>query len=743
MTSPIRSRRALHHVLLIVSMLTSSTAFAQERAPSVALEDALRDLQPLAHSGVLLDRVLPLAHIEALDGSASAPVVSAARWRQAFDELRRSSFSPATHRDLGTLDASARASLRGGVLPIAWLDRAYERVRPEAISDGSLKLSGGRLQSISGLALLSSRAVAAAVLAPRTYRGADLLFALDPALFVSDDPAPPLAISIDFADGRGPRPVAIGERVTVRYRETGTHTLEARVTRSDGSEALARFAIEVSALVTPLPDDTLHITATIPYLGSYGTGDAYVALAPGHTAIVNPILVVEGFDLDNNMNWDELYTLLNQQNLIETLRSDGFDAVVLNFTDATDAIQKNAFVVAEAIQQIQAQISPLTPVSVVGASMGGLCSRYALAYLEHHSIPHRVRTWLSFDGPQAGADIPLGLQHWIRFFSGQSVDAAAFLTLLDRPAARQMLLYHYTNPAGTTGTADPMRTQLLSELASLGDYPSLPRRLAVANGSGTGADQGFVPRAQVIRYEYSSLLASLTGNVWALPDQVSGTIFQGSIRILFSTTSQTVTVNSTKPWDGAPGGTRASFAELDATTAPYGDIVALHPSHCFIPTVSALALSTGDPFFPIASAPDPLALTPFDAIFHPSVNEEHVSLSAASAAWIRAELEQGLVDAPPPLVNAATLQLSATPSPFVSSTRLDLVLPRAAQVDLRVFGVDGREVRRLLGAALPAGPHQVRWDGRDARGGALAPGLYFVRCMAGTEAMSSRLIKLD
>ena len=68
--------------------------------------------------------------------------------------------------------------------------------------------------------------------------------------------------------------------------------------------------------------------------------------------------------------------------------------------------------------------------------MGGLCSRYALAYMESHGIPHRVRTWISFDAPQAGADIPLGLQYWIRFFAGQSADAAAFLQVLGRPAAR-------------------------------------------------------------------------------------------------------------------------------------------------------------------------------------------------------------------------------------------------------------------------------------------------------------------
>jgi hypothetical protein len=61
-------------------------------------------------------------------------------------------------------------------------------------------------------------------------------------------------------------------------------------------------------------------------------------------------VVVEGFDLDNSMNWDELYALLNQQNLLEDLRADGYDAVVLNFSDATDYLQRNAFVLVDLLQ---------------------------------------------------------------------------------------------------------------------------------------------------------------------------------------------------------------------------------------------------------------------------------------------------------------------------------------------------------------------------------------------------------
>ena len=50
-----------------------------------------------------------------------------------------------------------------------------------------------------------------------------------------------------------------------------------------------------------------------------------------------------------------------------------------------------------------------------------------------------MRTFLSYDAPQRGANIPLGLQYWVDFFSGQSADAAYFRDRLNTPAARQML----------------------------------------------------------------------------------------------------------------------------------------------------------------------------------------------------------------------------------------------------------------------------------------------------------------
>jgi hypothetical protein len=457
-----------------------------------------------------------------------------------------------------------------------------------------------------------------------------------------------------------------------------------------------------------------------------------VYLAPGRTHLVNPAVVVEGFDLDNSMNWDELYALLNQENLIENLRADGFDAVVLNFTDATDYMQRNAFVLVELLRQIRGMVSPQISVALAGASMGGLVSRYALAYMETNGLPHSVRTFISLDAPHLGADIPLGIQYWINFFSTQSSDAATFLSELNRPAARQMLVYHYTDPAGTTGQPDPLRGTFATDLAAVGSWPSQPRLVAIANGSDNGSGEPFAPGAQIIQWSYSDLLTGITGNVWAVPNVASTKIFDGRIRVLFVTTaSQAVTVSGTQPYDNAPGGWRASMSQLDSVAAPYGDIVAFYPNHCFIPTVSALAYTTTDLFHSIASDPNPVSNTPFDAIYSQDTNQEHVAITPQNAAWIRNEVETGVTGVDP--IAGVGLKLwTPWPNPSSGPVRIAFSLAHPTAVDLRIFSVDGREVANLARGVWSAGSHEVAWSGRNSRGAIAASGVYFVRF--GTES---------
>jgi hypothetical protein len=71
---------------------------------------------------------------------------------------------------------------------------------------------------------------------------------------------------------------------------------------------------------------------------------------------------------------------------------------------------------------------------------------------------------------------------------------------------------------------------------------------------------------------------------------------------------------------------------------------------------------------------------------------------------------------------------SIRPNPFRADLEVAFTLGRAGAVSFAIYDVLGREVRAVArGTTLEAGPQTLRWDGRDARGGEVGAGLYFVR----------------
>ncbi len=93
----------------------------------------------------------------------------------------------------------------------------------------------------------------------------------------------------------------------------------------------------------------------------------------------------------------------------------------------------------------------------------------------------------------------------------------------------------------------------------------------------------------------------------------------------------------------------------------------------------------------------------------------------------------------PGAVPAQLRLLPSYPNPFNPQTNLCFELPSPGQVLLQIFDVKGRLVVRLTDETLPAGRHEVTWDGRDRRGGALASGVYFSRLTFGGEILTGRL----
>ena len=89
---------------------------------------------------------------------------------------------------------------------------------------------------------------------------------------------------------------------------------------------------------------------------------------------------------------------------------------------------------------------------------------------------------------------------------------------------------------------------------------------------------------------------------------------------------------------------------------------------------------------------------------------------------------------------AKVLELRAAPNPVWMAATLTFTLPTPTHVELRVFDVTGREVGVLADGTFEAGVHPVTWSARDARGHALASGIYFARLRAQNEEKVQRLI---
>jgi hypothetical protein len=83
----------------------------------------------------------------------------------------------------------------------------------------------------------------------------------------------------------------------------------------------------------------------------------------------------------------------------------------------------------------------------------------------------------------------------------------------------------------------------------------------------------------------------------------------------------------------------------------------------------------------------------------------------------------------------STLALAQNyPNPFNSSTIIMFSIPQSiasSTVQLAVYDVQGRLVKRLLNAQMPAGNYATRWNGTTESGAVAASGVYFYHLVAG------------
>ena len=78
------------------------------------------------------------------------------------------------------------------------------------------------------------------------------------------------------------------------------------------------------------------------------------------------------------------------------------------------------------------------------------------------------------------------------------------------------------------------------------------------------------------------------------------------------------------------------------------------------------------------------------------------------------------------LINPKTFALEQNyPNPFNPSTMISFEIFEQASVELIVFDINGRFVRKLLKGGLNSGSYNIEWNGKDSQGMLVSGGIYF------------------
>ncbi|MBU1699746.1 MAG: T9SS type A sorting domain-containing protein [Candidatus Eisenbacteria bacterium] len=114
-----------------------------------------------------------------------------------------------------------------------------------------------------------------------------------------------------------------------------------------------------------------------------------------------------------------------------------------------------------------------------------------------------------------------------------------------------------------------------------------------------------------------------------------------------------------------------------------------------------------------------------------------LNMMSQNPCWIDmiadvSEEENGLVTDSP--------GLTLWPSPTSGPATISFALNKVSEIELSIYDIVGRKVRDLVNGELPAGSHNVSWDGRAHDGRRLSQGIYFVRMRSDQPIATSKIV---
>jgi|688.fasta_scaffold43719_3 hypothetical protein len=379
------------------------------------------------------------------------------------------------------------------------------------------------------------------------YSGLQLKVKLPQNIFYSNFANEVLRIDVDFADGIGYRQLYYNQLVNVNYSQEGNKIWKYKLTLNNGQILLTQSKIKIlkGLRVTntnsnnidyrsgagvpwnncnPALTDVyrLDIESAGTFNGQKGKARIFIDDAGNDCKITKPLIVVEGFDFTTLLSPESKFSTedyikftksiydsnsniggLISGNSWTSFGDQQYDIIYVNWDNGLDFIERNALVVEEVIKWVNLVKEGNEKLVVMGQSMGGVVSRYAIRDMEQRNLTHNVRLFVSQDSPQEGANVPLSIQYLYRNLRNQVVQANLYnfvipifasiqpienlFSLLDQPATRQMLKNRITS---NYVLENSLHNSFYNNLRAKG-FPQQGgiRNVAIGNGSECGTIQ--------------------------------------------------------------------------------------------------------------------------------------------------------------------------------------------------------------------------------------------------------------
>ncbi len=543
MNTSFTNRLTIYNISIILFLLFPFTSQAQ------SLFGALEtDRIP---TGFLLDQAAEVASVASFDGTelSDSNYVSVLTHSFFMETMRTADVRGRSWRD------EYGSALNDNTIPILISLYKYNRIRADALTDGSLTLENDILYDVFDQ--------------DGTWRNPyeeHIFFAISPAShavktsnvtfvpeFSDNINLSYTSLEIDPGDGLGYRSFPQGGR-SVIYTTEGIKEIKVKLTMQQGVTLYSHSLLEYSTppVITPQPN-IAHPTInrlTIQRQASDGTiisaGLAISYADSTNQTIQNPFIYVEGFDpvgLGKLLNIKDDYgftdiisytdTTINSSSVYSKVR-DVFplhDIIYVNWNNSEADIRDNAELLIDILQFVNYMKHSAGSTNrniILGESMGGLIVRYALRKMELENRVHECQAYISNDAPHKGVHVPLGalyalngvlnviytssLQNF-KFIKLITANLVAELRKYQLSASAQQMLCNYVT---VNNTLDHSK---FDEFQSILNTMGLPRgddgfpmdNIAFSNGGSISLDNALVGNEY-----YLKLLVAASPSVGAL-----------------------------------------------------------------------------------------------------------------------------------------------------------------------------------------------------------------------------------